>query len=84
MRGHLECDRDVAGAEDLDRRPLDRMAPAATRICDANRATIRKQLTQPIQIHYLVLHPKGFLKPRSFGNRIWSGICPPSKFCGTM
>jgi hypothetical protein len=25
----------------------------------------------------------GFLKPFSFGSRMWMGICPPSKLAGT-
>ncbi len=56
MRGHLQRDRDVAAAEDLDRCPWAYRA-SRYQVRYANRATVRKQLAQPIQVHYLVFAP---------------------------
>ena len=52
-------------------------------LVDADRAALGEQRAEPVEVHHLVLDLNGFLKPRSFGSRMCSGICPPSNAART-
>ena len=79
VRAHLQRHREVALAEDLDRLALADGALGDQRV-DGDLAALGEQLGEAVEVDDLELDLRnGFLKPFSFGSRMWIGIWPPSK-----
>ena len=83
MRGDLELDAEVAVAEHLDRLALADGA-GGDELVDADRPALGEQLrrARPTLTTWYSTR-KRFLKPLSFGSRMWIGIWPPSNPAGT-
>ena len=78
----FDLDRDLAGAEHLDRVAVAHGA-LGDEVGHGHVATLGEQRREAVEVDDLELHLNGFLKPRSFGRRMWSGMAPPSKRSGT-